>query len=128
MAIKRKRMTQREKQLRAEVKQELQADGVLPPNKPKLNRKKFVEVAKDEWNERGPGYYLWERYLVEAVSYMISQTEGLSSRVSLEAVGAAKVLKLALRLRAFEQKLKAEGRETCKLMEQYEFIKDILDA
>ena len=45
---KRKRMTQREKDLRARTKKELQAQGVLPPDKPRLNRKKF---AREAWSE-----------------------------------------------------------------------------
>ena len=45
-AKKQKRMTQRQKDERAQVKKELQAKGVLPPDKPRLNRKTF---AKEVW-------------------------------------------------------------------------------
>ena len=45
MATK-KRLTQREKAERAAAKKRLQAQGVLPPDKPRLNRKKF---ARETW-------------------------------------------------------------------------------
>lgn len=51
-----------------------------------------------------------------------------TSRASLEAVGAAKVLKLAMRLREFSEELKAKGEHEYKLADQYNYIKDILDA
>ena len=55
-------------------------------------------------------------------------TERRTMRSSLEAVGAAKVIKIALRLREFSKKLEAEGRDTYKIVEKYEYIKDILEA
>lgn len=40
---KNKRLTNKEKQARAELKKRMQDKGVLPPDKPKLNRKKFID-------------------------------------------------------------------------------------
>ena len=125
---KQKRLTQREKQFRAEIKKEMQVKGIMPPDKPKLNRKKFIAEAKEEWSTRSRDCYLWEPYLIQAISYVLGQTEGLSNRVSLEAVAAAKVLKLAIRLREFSLKLKETGEHEYKIVDQYNFIKDILDA
>ena len=65
---------------------------------------------------------------MSAASLMLCQTEGISMRVSPEAVGVAKVLKLAIRLRDFDEELKAEGRKEYKLVDQYNYIKDILNA
>lgn len=48
--------------------------------------------------------------------------------MSKEAVGAAKVLKLALRLKEFSDRLKEEGRSEYTIKEEIEFIQDILDA
>ncbi len=48
MADRKKRMTRREKDMRAQAKKELQAEGVLPPDKPRLNRRKF---AREVWAE-----------------------------------------------------------------------------
>ena len=47
---KNKRLTNKEKQARAELKKRMQDKGVLPPDKPKLNRKKFIDEAREEWN------------------------------------------------------------------------------
>lgn len=127
VAVKRKRMTQKEKRERAQVKKMLQEKGVIPPDKPKLNRKKFIEEAKKEWDNK-PGFYIWDFYLIKAVSYILTKTEGRNSAVSKEAVGAAKILKLALRLQKFHEKLKKEGKTEYKLLEEYDYIKDILDA
>ncbi|MCM1258444.1 MAG: hypothetical protein NC307_11400 [Roseburia sp.] len=127
MASSRKRLTQKEKKYNAQFKKEMQEKGIIPPDKPKLNRKKFVDEALAEWNNR-PKDYVWEIYLLKAFGFILAKTEGRSLRVSLEAVGAAKVLKLAIRLYQFHKKLVEEGRAEYKLMEQLEYIKDILDA
>jgi hypothetical protein len=56
-APKKKKLTQREKALNARVKKQLQEEGVLPPDKPKLNRKKFAKEVITEWeNTEGPLY------------------------------------------------------------------------
>lgn len=123
-----KRLTSREKRSNARIKKELQAEGVLPPDKPKLNRKKFIEEAMNEWNSRDKDVFVWELYLAEAFSLMLGHAEKRSLRTSLEAVGAAKVLKLALRLRKFSKKLQGEGRDKYTAGEKYEFVKDIIDA
>ena len=46
---KNKRMTIREKEERKLIKKQLQEKGVLPPDKPRLNRKKFAEEVNHEW-------------------------------------------------------------------------------
>ena len=63
-----------------------------------------------------------------AMSYMLMQREGMSSRASLEAVGVAKVLKVAIRLREFSKMVREKGENEYKLTDQYNYIKDILDA
>ena len=45
-----KGMTNKEKKERAVIKKQLQADGVLPPDKPRLNRRKFIQEAREEYN------------------------------------------------------------------------------
>ena len=127
-AKKRRRMSSAEKKERAEIKRGLQEAGIIPPDKPKLNRKRVIEEAKGEWNSRENACFTWELYLVEALSYLMTQTESRSQRASLEAVGAAKALKLAIRLREFYEMLRKKGEKNYKLIDQYEYIKDILDA
>ena len=127
IVAKNKRLTNKEKQARAELKKRMQDKGVLPPDKPKLNRKKFIDEAREEWNGRSSDCFIWEHYLMDAISYMLCQREGMSSRASLEAVGAAKVLKLAIRLREFSEEVREKGEHEYKLVDQYNYIKDILD-
>lgn len=128
IVAKNKRLTNKEKQARAEFKKRMQDKGVLPLDKPKLNRKKFIDEARKEWNGRSSDCFIWEHYLMDAISYMLCQREGMSSRASLEAVGAAKVLKLAIRLREFSEEVREKGEHEYKLVDQYNYIKDILDA
>lgn len=100
---------------------------MLPPDKQKLNRKKFIEEAQAEWNNRDEEFFAWNVYLMQAISYMLGHLDK-SGMASLEAVGAAKVLKLAVRLREFSGELKAKGKHEYKVVDQYNYIKDILDA
>lgn len=121
-----KRMTNREKQERAAMKKRLQDEGLIPPNKPRLNRKRFIEEAEAEWNGRDLECLIWDLYIMRALFYVMGH--GRARGISPEAVGAAKVLKVAMRLRRFELELKENGRDKYSYMEQYEYIKDILNA
>lgn len=121
-------MTNREKKLRAEAKKRLQKEGLLPADKPKLNRRKFIEEAKSEWLSMEGSCFIGDIYLLRAIGIMLGQTERMSTRASPEAVGAAKVLKIAIRLKEHNEKIRAEGRRKHSVMEEYEFIRDILDA
>lgn len=122
-----KRLSNREKKQRAEIKKAMQEKGMLPPDKPKLNRKRFIEEAEEEWNNRDLACYGWSGYVMTAISYMLGHREKNYS-LSREAVAAAKILKIAVRLRKFSEELRSEGKHQYSLWDQYEFIKDILDA
>lgn len=110
MPTKKKRLTQREKAERAKMKKELQAEGVLPPDKPRLDRKKF---ARETWVEFEALYKAKpiraELALIKAVGFMVGPE---MSRVTPEKVGVLKLLKLAVEYDGFLDKLEAEGRET----------------
>lgn len=124
-----KRLTNREKRINAEVKKEMQSKGMIPPDKPRLNRKKFIEEAEAAWNGRDRECLVWDAYLMQAFGYMLGHREYRKGwGISLEAVGAAKVLKAALRLREFHKELKERGEHEYKVVDQYNYIKDILDA
>ena len=92
MPTKKKRLTQREKAERAAMKKQLQAEGVLPPDKPRLNRKKFAREVWDEFSEME----------------FIAGPE--LPAVTPEQVGVYKALKLAVEYNKFLRKLEAEGR------------------
>lgn len=124
-----KRLTNKEKQIRAKTKKELQDKGLIPPDKPRLNRGKFIEETMAAWNARDKECLIWDMFLLEAFGCMLGHIQrGKGLGPSLEAVGAAKVLKIALRLREFREELKKQGKNQYSLGDQYNFIKDILDA
>lgn len=110
MPTKKKRLTRREKAERAAMKKELQARGVLPPDKPRLDRKKF---ARETWAEFEALFKAKpiraELALIKAVGFMVGPE---MHRVTPEEVGVLKLLKLAVEYDAFLDKLEAEGRET----------------
>ena len=111
-AKKPKRMTQREKDSRAAVKKRLQAEGILPPNKPRLNRKRFAaEVWAEYEQENRSTFDIW---LYNA----IGATVGPDMReVTAEEVGVLKLIKLAIETRKFHERLKDDGRTTYKFQE-----------
>ena len=105
-AKKQKRMTQRQKDERAQVKKELQAKGVLPPDKPRLNRKKFAKEVWGEYEAMEP--IRREVFLLKAIGCMVGPD---MLEVSPEEVGVLKLLKLAGEMDRFSQRLKADGRD-----------------
>lgn len=123
---KNSRLTLREKKERAEIKKYMQEKGILPPDKPRLNRKKFIEESQAEYNGE-KDWYTRDVYLHRALSYMLAHTgNGMKMNPTLEAVGAAKVLKIAVELRHLHEGLKAEGK-TVTLGEEFETAKKIMD-
>ena len=108
MAQKKKRLTQREKAERAAIKKKLREDGLLPPIKPRLNRKKF---ARETWAEFDAFYKAEpiraEVSLLKAIGFMVGPD---MKEVSPEEVGVLKLLKLAVEYNAFLEKLETEGR------------------
>lgn len=105
MTAKKKRLTQREKAERARIKKKLQEDGVLPPDKPRLNRKKFAREVLAEFGAMDA--YSADLYLRQAIGCMVSPD---MNRVTEEEVGVLKLLKIAVESERFAKVLKAEGR------------------
>lgn len=112
MADRKKRMTRREKDMRAQAKKELQAEGVLPPDKPRLNRRKFAREVWAEYEAMDP--FRREIFLLKAIGCMVGPD---MPKVTPEEVGVLKMLKLAVEMDKFSQRLKAEGRDSYTLGE-----------
>ena len=110
-----KKMTQREKAERARIKKELQKEGLLPPDKPRLNRKKFAAEVWEDWLSFGT-FEDW-MYLSRAISCMVGPD---MTEVTSEQVGVLKVMKMAMEMKKFEERIKAEGREKYTIGEMYE--------
>lgn len=117
MAAKKKRLTQREKAERARIKKKLQEDGVLPPDKPRLNRKKFACEVLAEFGAMDA--YSADLYLRQAIGCMVSPD---MNRVTEEEVGVLKLLKIAVESERFSKALEAEGRSQYTIGEYTEKV------
>ena len=106
-APKKKKLTQREKTLNARDKKQLQEEGVLPPDKPKLNRKKFAKEVLEEWGEMDT--YGSLLYLQRAIGCMVSAD---MRTVDAEQVGVLKLLKIALETQKFMKELEEKNQTT----------------
>ena len=117
MPAKKKRLTQREKTARAEAKKRLQAEGILPPDKPRLNRKKFAAEVVPEFEAMD--VYTADIYLRKAIGCMVSAD---MTKVDAEQVGVLKLLKNAIETMKFEDALEAEGRAKYTIGEYVEKV------
>lgn len=117
MPTKKKRLTQREKAERAAIKKQLQADGVLPPDKPRLNRKKFAREVWEDFSEMD--VYTADFYLRKAIMATVGPE---LHEVTSEQVGILKLMKLAVETDRFMQQLKTEGREQYSIGEYVEKV------
>lgn len=104
-ATKKKRLTQREKAENAAFKKRMQDKGLLPPDKPKLNRKKFAADVLAEFDEFGG--IEDTLYLLKAIRCMVGPD---MREVTSEQVGVLKLLKIAVETKKFMNGLSSEGR------------------
>lgn len=100
-----KKMTVREKAQRAETKKRLQEEGIIPPDKPKLNRKKFAKEVLAEWESLDGHESIF--YLIKGIGCMVGPN---MQEVTSEQIGVLKVLKIAVETKKFTEALNAEGR------------------
>lgn len=107
MATKKyKRMTNREKEERKRFKKILQEDGILPPDKPRLNRKKFAQEVCDEWKDYSLGDYVKLNTFIIVLEMMTNS--GRYGNISKEDLGILKLKKCAMVL---DQKLQENGNK-----------------
>ena len=85
-------MTKGERKLRQDAKKWLIAEGVLPPPKKRLNRKKYIDQAWEEYNAQPTNMsdFATYQYLLRAISIMSGHRDRNTLNPSLEAVGAQK--------------------------------------
>lgn len=117
MSQKKKRLTQREKAERAKIKKQLQEEGVLPPDKPRLNRKKFAREVWEEFNEMDA--LKADYYLRRAIWAMVGPD---MPKVTPEQVGILKLLKLAVETEKFMRALEAESRDQYTIGEYHDKV------
>lgn len=127
------------KSVRAKVRKGLRAKGLISQGKKRLNRKEFIKEAIEDWNFNADENTL--EYLEEAIIIMLRHRGGkLESvdfimprfreheNVTLEAIGVAKVLRIALRLQKLYERVKKQGYSRYEEEEKVECIKDIYEA
>lgn len=112
-----KPLTKKEKAFNKQIKAEMIAEGLLPPPKPRLNRKKFAEEVKEEFNDIEA--YGESFYLLQAISIM---TPSSSKKISSEELGVLKVMKLAVALKKFYKQKKLEGNKDVTIKDLYEEV------
>lgn len=115
---------QAEKEEMKQIRKELREKGVIPPVKKRLNRKDYIENTRNKWNEPEEGNS-WI-YLTRAVSWVMGRVDH-KGNVHPEAIGAAKVLQVAMKMQEFTAKLKEEGRDRYTTGELYEYLKETLE-
>ena len=93
-AKKYKRMTNREKEERKRFKKNLQEKGIIPPDKPRLNRKKFAKEVCDEWKDYSLVDYAKLNTFMIVLGMMTNS--GRYGNVSKEDLGILKLKKCAI--------------------------------
>lgn len=119
---KAKKLTVREKKYRAELRKDMREKGLLPPVKQKLNRRKFVKEVRADYAEK---FNKFEDiiYLYEAINWMLPSGENeYKIPISLEEVGIAKVLKMAVEIKKFSETKLAKGEKKYKLDDLYKTV------
>lgn len=91
---------------------------MLPPDKARLNRKKFADEVVTEFNSTmiSIGDY---QYLLQALACMVGTK---MHRVTPEEVGVLKVLKIATQIKKFQAAKAAEGKTTYTVGELHDTV------
>lgn len=110
-------MTERERKRRASIKKQLQKEGILPPDKPRLNRKRFAKEAMADY--RTLENYSDDIYIRQAIGMMVSDE---MKQVSDEEMGVLRMLKLSAAIKRFHEELRRENRKTYSYGEFYEKV------
>lgn len=129
--MKKKKLTIREKNSRRESKRELQESGIIPKDKPKLNRKKFAIQVVQDFDKEISLISINDTFLLrQALEWMIgvAGNEKTKTKISQEQVGVLKAMKIATDYKRFEENKRALGINSWTLGELYnQVIKPVID-
>ncbi len=121
-----KKLTNAQKKLNKEIREEMRAKGILPPVKPKLNRSKFAKEVDAEFKESF-GAYTDIQYLYHAISFM-KPPSGVKTKISPEEMGVLKLLKIAMEIKKFFKEKISNGESKYNVVDLYEkVVKPIMD-
>ena len=116
-----KPMTKREKEEMKQIRKELREEGLLPPVKKRMNRKAYIEDTCKMWDEAKCAD-LWA-YLTRAAIWVMGRTD-YRGNVHPEAIGAAKVLRVAMKIREFMEK---KGKSQYSIQELASFLRETIE-
>lgn len=119
---KKKRLTNKEKTFRAQLKKDLQGKGILPPDKPRLNRKKFAKETIEEF-EKVCGDFDGLMELWEALGWFVSKNP---NKVTSEQVGIYKLMKVAIETKKFKNRMREAGKDEYNLQELGDIVSPIV--
>lgn len=111
-----KKMTNAEKKARKELRDKLREEGIIPPIKPRLNRKNFRAEVLEEFKEFRALEDLL--YVNEAISWMVAG----SGKVTAEQVGVLKTLKLAMDIKRFKERKLSDGETSYAVDDFYQEV------
>lgn len=111
-----KKLTNKEKEMKKQLKKQLQEEGILPPDKKRLNRRKYAEEVIPKYKDELGFNDI--HYVFEGIEYMLPYIEG-KDKITPEQVGVLKALDIALKLKAWDEKLRSEGKTEYKVWDRY---------
>ena len=115
---KSKKLTAGEKKLRQKAREELRKEGLIPPVKPRLNRKKFAqEVAKEFEDFMALSDF---DYLLRAINWMLPHE--YTREITAEQIGILKALRLAMDIKKFIGEKRGQGETQYDVMELYDKV------
>ncbi|WP_113671224.1 hypothetical protein [Vallitalea guaymasensis] len=122
MAAKRKykRMTIKEKEANKRFRAEMREEGVLPPVKPRLNRRKFANEVNKEFED----FSVYENalYITEAIVFMTPSNTGIKKDIDLQEIGVLKMMKIAMEIKKYEENLIKQGETKYNPMDLFEEV------
>lgn len=113
-------MTKKERKELAKVKKRLQAEGVLPPDKPRLNRKKFAREVNEEWEELEIGG-ITDISLILNVLAMMTRS-GEYGGITSENIGILKLKKCVVEIK---KAMQVEQRGCFTVGELYKICEEV---
>lgn len=129
--MKKKRLNNKEKKQNQIIKKKLQEEGILPPDKPRLNRKKFAIETQEEFKkslEKNDIYYNYFA-LLQCLSLLTPSIyeNGTCAKITAEEVGALKVMKMFTEKIKFIEEKRSMGITSWTVGEEYEaYVKKIM--
>ena len=128
-----KKLTQKEKKFRQELKKKWQEDGVLPPDKPRLNRKKFAVETIREFNDIMSKNDIYTNHfniiqsIYTFIPFIANNGKCIGS-ITAEQIGLLKVMKLTIERIKFIDAKREAGIASWTVGEEYEaYVRKIMN-